>query len=57
MAGSLVRSASSDVQSASLCAFQEGGSGFVVLTPERLIKIDGMELETMALAGTATASN
>ena len=57
MAGSLVRSASSDVQSASLCAFQEGGSGFVVLTPERLIKIDGMELETMALAGTATSSN
>lgn len=50
----LVRTVSPDVRAASLCAFQENGSGFAALTPERLLRINGKRLETMALAGTST---
>lgn len=56
IAESLIRSVKPEGQSVSLCAFQENGSGFTAMTPERLLKINGMDLRTMALAGTSTAS-
>ncbi len=51
----LVRAALPGLRSASLCAFQSKGRGFTALTPERLLKIKDGQLETMALAGTATS--
>ena len=42
-------------QAAPLCSFgwSEGAAGFAGATPELLISLDGLHLETMALAGTA----
>ncbi|MCP4847973.1 MAG: hypothetical protein GY899_08520 [Verrucomicrobiaceae bacterium] len=56
MAGRLVKSVNPEQQAASLCAFQENGSGFAALTPERLLRIHDNKLETMALAGTSTVA-
>jgi menaquinone-specific isochorismate synthase len=53
----LIRSVKNVGKSVSLCAFQENGSGFTAMTPERLLKINGRDLRTMALAGTSTASD
>lgn len=49
----LVAAADDPGGSSALYAFEEAGSGFVGLTPERLFQIDAGRLSTMALAGTA----
>ncbi len=55
IARDLIGATCADLHSASLCAFQENGSGFAALTPERLVSIEGRSLKAMALAGTATS--
>lgn len=44
-------------ESSSLYAFQDNGNGFVGLTPERLFRVDGKTLQTMALAGTSPSGS
>ncbi|MFP6873936.1 MAG: chorismate-binding protein [Verrucomicrobiales bacterium] len=57
LAQMLVSAALPADESSSLYAFQDNGNGFAGLTPERLFRVDGKTLQTMALAGTSPSDS
>jgi len=57
LAQMLVSGSLPPAHSSSLYAFQDNGTGFAGLTPERLFRVDGTILQTMALAGTSPSGN